>query len=257
MKWMTYAVVLCALAGLGIGAVWDYALSDWLYEPQQPLAVFMEDGIPLLLKLWFVGCFALLGKDRPWPCWLAAAVAAVLFAMDAIRIIHGQNTILALLGWSGSALFGGWLLQQSVSPVWYRRLRPYLILFLLVFFTAMLLTTLLKVLWGRIRYRQMSDPASFCVWYLPCGKGGRSFPSGHTCSFASTLLCLLSTRSHYHKRPALWLCIVVFAAILWMALSRMIMGAHFLSDTMAALLIAYGCWRFYEKRMKEFLYEDA
>ncbi len=42
-----------------------------------------------------------------------------------------------------------------------------------------------------------------------------------------------------------------------MMLSRVIMGAHFVSDTAAGMLIALGCWRFYDRRWEKWFYDHA
>lgn len=95
----------------------------------------------------------------------------------------------------------------------------------------------------------MQQVSQFCVWYLPCQKGGFSFPSGHTSSFACSFLFLLSTPLvQKHKHTSV---ILICASIFLMMASRIIMGAHFLSDTTAGMMIALIIWAFYDKQWGE------
>jgi membrane-associated phospholipid phosphatase len=103
----------------------------------------------------------------------------------------------------------------------------------------MLITTLLKSVWGRIRYRDLHSMAEFCVWYKPCGRiSNYSFPSGHTAAI-SVILCFLQWKHNPYERVSLLRYVLVAGGIALMAISRMMMGAHFLSDTIAGFLITY------------------
>ncbi|MCW8804599.1 MAG: phosphatase PAP2 family protein [Ignavibacteriaceae bacterium] len=90
-----------------------------------------------------------------------------------------------------------------------------------------------KYFWGRVRFRQLDAAFSqFTPWYSPQGfTGFDSFPSGHA-AMGWMLLALLIP--FVNKKP--WLkysaftLIFVFAVIL--ALSRVVIGAHFTSDVL-------------------------
>ena len=89
------------------------------------------------------------------------------------------------------------------------------------------------------------DFSRFTSWLQPFGQGGSSFPSGHTASacgiFMLLIVCDVSAR-FARRRGLVWA--VCWAYVAGMALSRMAMGRHFLSDTvmaagvMAALFLA-------------------
>ena len=49
------------------------------------------------------------------------------------------------------------------------------------------------------------------------------------------------------EKPSVWRYLLIGTAILFMPLTRMIMGAHFLSDTAMGFLITYGCYLYYRQ----------
>lgn len=93
----------------------------------------------------------------------------------------------------------------------------------------------MKYLWGRVRFRDLLAAGSydaFTPWYIINGiNGNKSFPSGHTAgaamSFLAMLLPYVSKRAHAHRQlcfilPFVYTCVV--------AVTRLVMGAHYLSD---------------------------
>ncbi len=106
-----------------------------------------------------------------------------------------------------------------------------------------------KMLWGRIRMRQLisefGDVSLFTPWYkLDPFSGYRSFPSGHTSNAVSlALLPLLFGKSIEKKFPyakkATYIAVAVWSA--FMAFTRILVGAHFLSDVLCGAAIAFVC----------------
>lgn len=93
----------------------------------------------------------------------------------------------------------------------------------------------MKYLWGRVRFRDLLAAGSydeFTPWYIINGiNGNKSFPSGHTAgaamSFLAMLLPYVSRKANRHKQ----LCFFVpFAYTCTVAVTRLVMGAHYLSD---------------------------
>ena len=125
--------------------------------------------------------------------------------------------------------------------------------FLLVIFADILVVNLIKIPWGRARMRLVAvyDRAYFMPWWQP-GKALRdtlvaagvaaeefkSFPSGHTANASSLmLLCLLPQLSGKlaGKRTALFLVGFVWTSLV--AASRIVMGAHYLTDTIVGFAV--------------------
>lgn len=101
----------------------------------------------------------------------------------------------------------------------------------------------LKYFWGRPRFRSMDDPLKqFTAWYLPqalaAGNEFMSFPSGHSANAAVVVWVVLLpgfVPALQGKERYLGLC--AGAWLVCVMYSRIIMGAHFLSDvTMGAAL---------------------
>jgi membrane-associated phospholipid phosphatase len=92
---------------------------------------------------------------------------------------------------------------------------------------------IVKWFWGRVRFRELDAAFSqFTPWYLPQGTTGYdSFPSGHA-AMGWILLALLILFTN--KKP--WIKYLVFALIFLyavvLALSRVIVGAHYASDVL-------------------------
>lgn len=125
--------------------------------------------------------------------------------------------------------------------------------FIIVILANIIIINIIKIPWGRARYRlvAVNDQAYFMPWYQPgttlkdtlvaqgvLKEEFKSFPSGHTanasCMLLISLLPVLSSKLTNKKN------ILFIAGIIWtctVALSRIIMGAHYLTDTMIALLV--------------------
>ena len=132
---------------------------------------------------------------------------------------------------------------------------------------AALLINVIKIPWGRVRMRlivQAGNESYFTPWWQAGGtlkrqllaegvakSEFRSFPSGHTaCAACAMLMILLPTLSkRLQKRTTL--CFLLGCVwTLAVALSRICMGAHFLTDVAAASLVflgvaTLGIWLFY------------
>lgn len=99
--------------------------------------------------------------------------------------------------------------------------------------------TIIKECWGRVRPREMVDVAEFTRFYLPQGfTGSRSFPSGHVSN--ACIIYTITMLAPLFKK--LWAKILIYALpIIWillMAINRVVIGAHFASDTLFAIIIS-------------------
>ena len=92
-----------------------------------------------------------------------------------------------------------------------------------------------KMLWGRVRFRDLLKNGSydrFTPWYHPNGiNGNKSFPSGHTASAATAYLMMLLPFASVKWKKAYHACFLIpFVHTSVVAFTRMVMGAHYLSD---------------------------
>lgn len=132
----------------------------------------------------------------------------------------------------------------------------YIIIFSCLFY---LVIELIKTPMGRMRFRAMNsinDFSYFTNWYIVSDAkelvaskglevvkdGFKSFPSGHTFSagIIYTLICLPYVNEKYNNRKwkVLWYVIpIVFTGLV--GLSRIMVGAHYLTDVLVGGTIAY------------------
>jgi len=109
--------------------------------------------------------------------------------------------------------------------------RKIAILFILLGISSVVVVNVIKIFWGRPRMRSISSIEQFKYWYEINGPTFdnelKSFPSGHTAN--GFLMVALS----YLMPSKLWRNRFMIFGIAWgscVALSRVVLGAHFLSD---------------------------
>lgn len=116
----------------------------------------------------------------------------------------------------------------------------------LCYLAAMLVViNLFKFTWGRVRFRQLEgDLSRYTPFYQINGfsngvKGYRSFPSGHTANATAIyVLTLLAPKCKTKLKKAL--CFAVPAVwIPVIALSRVMVGAHYASDVLYGFFISW------------------
>ena len=152
-----------------------------------------------------------------------------------------------------------------------KKLMKFVLAFVIMAVVANLLIMIIKDPVGRMRYRAMNSElgqslggfANFQNWYE--SRGGqpeelsklfeemyfasdafKSFPSGHTCAAGMTyaLIMLPDVLGTKNKglRALCWIFPVVFTGIV--AVSRIVVGAHFFSDVLMGGTIAFVCMMF-------------
>lgn len=117
---------------------------------------------------------------------------------------------------------------------------------LVYFVLVLVIMNALKTTWGRMRFREMTDPATeFTRWYQICSRGGfdnvyASFPSGHSMNSAGVILLLLlpDVIPVLQKKKKI-LHIFVYVWCIAVGASRVFMGAHFASDVTVGILLSF------------------
>lgn len=116
---------------------------------------------------------------------------------------------------------------------------------LIYFLLVIIVMNLLKTMWGRMRFREMTDPLNeFTRWYEICGRGKfmdayASFPSGHSMNSAGVILLLLLPDiipALQEKKRLLRICVYVWCVAV--GGSRILMGAHFASDVTIGIMLS-------------------
>lgn len=104
----------------------------------------------------------------------------------------------------------------------------------------------LKILCGRVRMRELvtlGDISLFTPWYkMNPFSGYHSLPSGHTANAVSLGLLPLFYSKKFYKRFPNAKKVTFIAVAVWsvfMAFTRMLVGAHYLSDVLCGAFIAF------------------
>lgn len=161
------------------------------------------------------------------------------------------------------------ILLHFVKDATQKDIRNYVKFILFVVFAQVIIINIIKIPWGRPRMRMIAETpgASFQSWWIigsemkdtlmamgVASEEFKSFPSGHTASAACMLLiCALPMLSDQLKQKGtilFWGAVIVTALV---AFSRIIMGAHFLTDvtvgfTITFLIILLGSRIFYSSK---------
>lgn len=145
----------------------------------------------------------------------------------------------------GSVIFVGFLFWGA--SVFIKKMTPenlfasYCVAVTAVIYCVLVLVVIsvIKMFWGRVRPREMESIADFSPWYLPQGiNGNRSFPSGHTSNATVLAVITMFAPITQKKWKKVILYLISAAWIIFMAITRVVCGAHFASDTLFAVAIS-------------------
>ena len=243
------------IAGFIAAGFLDLAIAKAVYSPQNMFPMLMEAFgwypafLPALLGLLLLVRHGIATKQNKKRTVLCVVLSLIGFA----ALYAGSGQYLekrGLMGQPNSAVPAFWValgivfagvcclfVWKTTAPV-----REKLFFFAMcgtVYLAAnQVLVYALKLIWGRVRFDDMMAAGSFfdfTPWYSPFGPGGSSFPSGHTANaagiFMLLVLCDLFPALNKNRRLVFVVCWGYIAA---MAVCRMVIGRHFLSDTLAA-----------------------
>ncbi len=236
-----------------IGTFADLSISKAIYSPGTWFPHFFEvvgeaPGI-------FVGifCCGLLIITRDTSAKVAGMVQLVLLSilllalslMSAFQIFHymdremGIGTVVLAAGYVVACVF----LSTKVDQRYRGEIRQAAVIGLLLIVFALASVNIIKIVWGRPRFRSMQDDLSaFVPWYLPqaraAGEEFKSFPSGHSANAAIIIWITMLPRfmPQLADRDRI-LKAIAYGWTLCVMISRIMAGAHFLSD----VAVGVGC----------------
>ncbi|MBE6834911.1 MAG: phosphatase PAP2 family protein [Ruminococcaceae bacterium] len=162
------------------------------------------------------------------------------------------------------ACFVGTLAVRNFKDETIKNLLTFAIAVIIIAAVANGFVNLIKIPAGRMRYRAMNTEGAQLIggfknytrwyvfngqrftenefmWYFGTTDACKSFPSGHTCSAGMSyclvmLIDVLKIKSK-GKKIALWVCPIVYTGLV--ALSRIMVGAHFFSDVLIGGTVAF------------------
>ncbi|MHA1489248.1 MAG: phosphatase PAP2 family protein [Promethearchaeota archaeon] len=115
------------------------------------------------------------------------------------------------------------------------------IILILAIINPLIFVQISKFLCGRVRFRDLAlDYSNYTPWFLPPGlSGNKSFPSGHAAMGCMLLPLLIIVNDREFKDPLrIFLTMVVIGWGFFVGLSRVVVGAHFLSDILFSTGVA-------------------
>lgn len=259
MKIRVFFPYIIVIIMLITGTFFDYQIDAFLYDPTNLFGIFFEEIILIPFMLLLPLTMALLYRVHRHICYLllqiAFSVYIVHFNFQYFIDIELQTLLIIPISLLIIAICSIFVKCFDIYTL--KRVEKHAVFFVCVFLTAMFFTTLIKLYWGRVRFRELETAAQFSVWYLPQGNTGHhSFPSAHTTAFSS-ILCLLSiTRKNHYQKTNKLIWIIVCVGITAMMFARMIVGAHYLSDVAVGFAITYTIFLMYQRKFyREVLYE--
>lgn len=259
--------IVCAVTGFLtlciIFGIYDFEISFAVVHPSWRMLQLLESfgllAAPFLLL--FAGvCVAvcavkqqhLLHRKRYIAVGIGCAAASAGYCLSITAKASAAAAIVFLAVTAVLVLLLIKYLLHAPAHICERLLHISLIYLLAVVFT-LVSVCVLKLCWGRVRFRQLCTPDDFSPWFLPQGVTGFvSFPSGHTANAA--LLFIVTLFVPYVKhRAAKWACYILPAVwTIVMAVSRVMIGAHYASDVLFGAAISvcslYLAKRFVEKK---------
>lgn len=251
-KWGYLVVILLCVAAMAAGAKYDWIATDSLYNPQNGFGLLFEAAawIPIYAFIPVLGACNMVRNRNNATTFTVGAVFLIascsIFAYMicdhyvARGMMRKVNPyICGIIGGLVSA--GLFLLIRGLKRSVIRKIQAvcafgamYMVSYLAVIFA-------LKVAFGRDRYEDIITGGEyvFAEWFKPVFfSSGSSFPSGHTAAAMGIVVLLLLPfifESFKEMKWPLFVFCYVYGALT--AVSRLIMGRHFISDTAAAILI--------------------
>lgn len=242
-----FGVIIIAL--LGIGAFADLSISHVLYNPTSIFGNVFEIVGELPSTFIATLCALIIAVSQTKINWksIGSGILAILFSLMAgimlIAYWDGPNVLALILALIilGINYFLAKSICKAGNPKAYQAAKLGLQLFLIVIVTF----NLIKLGWGRERYRHMIEIGSFegfSAWFIPQGLASgnefMSFPSGHSAN--SSIILWITLLPAFIPSLATKENLLKIVAGIWIAcvmVSRIVMGAHFLSDVTVGMSI--------------------
>lgn len=255
--------ILFAIA-MAVAALYDLAIDIQLNNPADLSALWLRNTgeVPSRLICPLAGTVLFFAATSRWEkaagFLLSLGGSAYLgyyfgkyFFLEENRMLF---SILWGVGFGVVALLTGSLIPRE----WMKKLRAAAWIGVIAMTIQLLCVEGLKYLWGRVRFRDLlaaGNYDAFTSWFHPNGiNGNKSFPSGHTAGAGMSYLMMLLPFCTERFKGKERLCFLLpFAYTSLVAFSRLIMGAHYLSDVAMGGAISFSivliALKLYEKRL--------
>ena len=244
-----FAMSLCSLAA---ASFIDLDLDIRLNNPNSAFAIWFEatGEMPCRLLTTVAGVLLFYLCDKLWQKALGLLINLGGSVYLGYHIAHylfreRYNLAFGIVFGIGFAAVALWVGKYISVP---EQLKKTLIILsvagVAVMFVQLGIIEIVKIFWGRIRFRdliKMQSYEAFTQWYHPNGANGhRSFPSGHTAGAAMSYLMMFFpyiSKKWAYKRYLCFSLPLIYTSIV--AYTRLVMGAHYLSDVTVGGMIGF------------------
>ncbi|MHA1993727.1 MAG: phosphatase PAP2 family protein [Candidatus Hodarchaeales archaeon] len=192
--------------------------------------------------------FANGGRNTKWSDNLVRTIVLIINSVFIVNILHALFPHIAVEAGEVMVMTGMVMICQFVVVILLRKAelnpgRKYIdfakISLILAIINPLIFVQTIKILWGRTRFRDLTgDYHEFTPWFIPQGvTGHKSFPSGHT-AMGWMVLPILFLLPRIGKRR--WIVQgMIFLWGLFVAIGRIVIGAHYASDVFFSTGIAF------------------
>lgn len=262
-NWLITLLVLVLIILAVVFGIYDLEISIDITNQNTVWAKYLENygmipGLLVILSGIYIFYSFIKSKSDIWSyvqkvVFFLVSSGLIFYLFDILlgNVVISQLIIFSIISFSISIII--FILihfkkrVQLVIAITYAKVVVWMALFGYVIFIQGV-----KFFWGRIRFRELdAEFSQFTPWYLPQGiTGFDSFPSGHAAMgwMLIALIILFTNKKAWLKYSAFAL-ILLFAIIL--ALSRVVIGAHFASDVLFGSFFIILIFLFQLKRNKE------
>ncbi len=278
-----YIVLGFLICMIIVGSIVDFQLSSAVYNQENLYGrIFCSYGeSPMGLALAAAGGMLFFGrnKEKKGIAVLDCVLGILLLCLGLLVLIAMPWNYLRGFGISATPLIVCiaivanalvfWFVGRLAKDADHKDVRRLAILFFAYVFLAILIINVIKIPWARprMRFLAVNSEASFQPWWHPgydlkdyfvaagvASEEFKSFPSGHTADACTVLLFSLLPylKKDFGKQRTIFWCGIVWTCLV--AFSRIIMGAHFLTDVSFGFLISFlifvCIWKIADKKSK-------
>ena len=229
------------------GTFVDLNLSHMVFSKNSPFGFFLElfGELPLSILATSAALYKVQSywSEKKVSAVIHAIVAGLFSLMSAFQIPHYlKMTSIPLSALIFVIMIVGLSFIVKKFPKNDEKLLKFASIIIFVAFMNILVINVIKQVWGRERYRHMveiNDFSGFSPWYLPqgiaAGEEWKSFPSGHSANASIVMLLALYPFKDLKTTQKVFVGVAAYTTLV--QVSRIMQGAHFLSDVTMGVII--------------------